>query len=30
MSNDWVDDIHAMHSKFGVHEWVKNNMDRKN
>ena len=27
MSNDWVDDIHAMHSKFGVHEWVKNNMD---
>jgi predicted HAD superfamily Cof-like phosphohydrolase len=23
MSKDWVADIHAMHDKFGVHTWVK-------
>lgn len=23
MSKDWVSDIHAMHEKFGVHAWVK-------
>ena len=23
MSRDWVKDIHAMHDKFGVHTWVK-------
>lgn len=23
MSQDWVSDIHAMHAKFGVHRWVK-------
>ena len=27
MSNDWVDDINSMHKKFGVHDWVKKNMD---
>ena len=25
MSNDWVDDINAMHEKFGVHDWVRKN-----
>jgi predicted HAD superfamily Cof-like phosphohydrolase len=28
MSKDWVTDINDMHSKFGVHEWVKNNPDK--
>lgn len=28
MSNDWVNDIHEMHEKYGVHEWVKNNPDK--
>tara|TARA_R100000541_G_scaffold57073_1_gene66933 strand:- start:86 stop:487 length:402 start_codon:yes stop_codon:yes gene_type:complete len=28
MSNDWVGDIYDMHSKYGVHEWVKNNPDK--
>ena len=28
MSNDWVDDIHAMHQKFGVHDWIRKNKDR--
>ena len=23
MSENWVDDINAMHKKFGVHEWFK-------
>ena len=22
MSRDWVQDIHDMHAKFGVHDWV--------
>lgn len=24
MSNDWVQDIHEMQDKYGVHNWVKN------
>jgi predicted HAD superfamily Cof-like phosphohydrolase len=28
MSKDWVKDINDMHSKYGVHEWVKNNPDK--
>lgn len=23
MSKDWVQDIHEMHEKFGVHDWMK-------
>lgn len=25
--NDWVNDIHEMHAKFGVHEWMEKNKD---
>ena len=28
MTRDWVQDIHDMHSKYGVHEWVKNNPEK--
>lgn len=28
MSNDWVKDMNDMHTKYGVHEWVKNNPDK--
>lgn len=28
MSKDWVQDINDMHSKYGVHEWVKNNPEK--
>ena len=28
MSKDWVKDINEMHSKYGVHEWVKNNPEK--
>ena len=24
MSKDWVNDIHEMQAKYGVHEWMKN------
>lgn len=27
MSKDWVQDINDMHAKFGVHDWVKKEMD---
>jgi predicted HAD superfamily Cof-like phosphohydrolase len=27
MSKDWAQDIHDMHSKFGVHEWFANNCE---
>lgn len=27
MSENWVEDIHQMHSKFGVHEWMKQKME---
>jgi len=23
MSKDWVNDIHEMHAKYGVHDWMK-------
>lgn len=29
MSSDWVKDINEMHSKFGVHQWVKSQLDAK-
>jgi len=25
MSTNWVNDIHEMHAKFGVHEWLEKN-----
>lgn len=28
MSNDWVKDIHNMHTKYGVREWAKQNPDK--
>jgi len=28
MSKDWVNDIHEMHSQYGVHDWVTNNPDK--
>ena len=28
MSNDWVDDINAMHQKFGVHDWFRNELKK--
>lgn len=28
MSSDWVKDMHEMHKKYGVHEWVKNNPEK--
>ena len=28
MSNDWASDIAAMHDKYGVREWVKNNPEK--
>ena len=28
MSKNWVKDIVEMHSKYGVHEWIKNNPDK--
>jgi len=28
MSNNWVQDINDMHTKYGVHEWVKNNPEQ--
>jgi predicted HAD superfamily Cof-like phosphohydrolase len=28
MSNDWVKDINDMHTKFKVHDWVKNNPEK--
>jgi len=28
MSQNWVKDIAEMHSKYGVHEWIKNNPDK--
>jgi hypothetical protein len=28
MNRDWVQDIHDMHEKYGVHEWVKNNPEK--
>lgn len=27
MSKDWAADIHAMHDKYGVHKWVKEQVD---
>jgi predicted HAD superfamily Cof-like phosphohydrolase len=27
MSENWVEDIHQMHSKFGVHEWMKQKLE---
>lgn len=30
MSKNWVQDMNDMHSKYGVHEWVKNNPDKLN
>ena len=27
MSKDWVQDINDMHAKFGVHDWVKDELD---
>jgi hypothetical protein len=30
MSKDWVQDMNDMHSKYGVHEWVKNNPEKFN
>ena len=27
MSKDWVKDINEMHAKFGVHDWVKKELD---
>lgn len=30
MSKDWVKDIHAMHDKFGVHTWVKEQVEADN
>ena len=29
MTVNWVDDMYNMHKKFGVHEWVNQNMDNK-
>ena len=29
MSKDWVNDIHEMHKKYGVHEWVEKNKGNK-
>lgn len=29
MSNDWANDIHEMHKKYGVHEWFEKNKDNK-
>jgi len=28
MSKCWYEDIHEMHTKYGVHEWVKNNPEK--
>jgi hypothetical protein len=28
MSKCWYEDIHEMHEKYGVHDWVKNNPDK--
>jgi len=28
MSSNWVKDMNDMHTKYGVHEWVKNNPDK--
>jgi len=28
MKRDWPQDIHDMHSKYGVHEWVANNPEK--
>ena len=28
MSQNWVKDIADMHSKYGVHEWIKNNPEK--
>lgn len=28
MSKCWYEDIHEMHNKYGVHEWIKNNPDK--
>lgn len=28
MSTNWVQDINDMHSKYGVHEWVKQNPEK--
>lgn len=28
MSKDWVSDISNMHSKYGVHGWVRNNPEK--
>jgi hypothetical protein len=30
MSKDWVADIHSMHDKFGVHTWVKEQVETGN
>ena len=27
MSKDWVDDINKMHAKFGVHDWLANQLE---
>ena len=29
MSTNWVQDIHDMHDKFGVHDWFEKNKDNK-
>ena len=29
MSTNWVQDIHVMHDKFGVHDWFEKNKDNK-
>lgn len=29
MSKDWVKDMHDMHDKYGVHDWMKANKDNK-
>lgn len=28
MSKDWVQDINDMHAKYGVHEWMANEIER--
>ena len=28
MSRDWAKDINEMHTKYGVHDWVKNNPEK--
>ncbi len=30
MSKDWVKDMNTMHTKYGVHQWVKDNPEKLN